>query len=489
MIHGYGITRRDFVRCVASGAASICLPGCTAPARRAASAPGEQPASKLTERESFRRLADAALEATSADHIFVSLHERIGGLTQFHNDRISDHANDRTAHISITVAFEQQIGSATTSELTADAVTDAVRQAEQNAQGALPNPDYLPPLPPQRYPVLPTYRPETAVARCARRAADAPEIVGLYQEQNLQVSGIVATSTETVGLAADTGLFAFERRTLAELDVTSIGSNVPIKVVNANRSIDDLGAVERTRRAVSRAKWLATPRTLPPGQYTVILEPTAVAQLLRPLLDAADARGHLGNSVALYDKLGERIIDPRFTLRNRPDHPALLGNGFDAIGLPANARAWIERGVLTQLYYDRHSARDHDAAPTFAPDAWYLSGVDPAGESTDDLIRTTEHGILATSLDHVRCLDPSNLTLTGHTCDGTFLIENGEIVAGLTNLAWRGSPLRIFNQVQAITTPLDALVAPNAVPDEALTSGIRKLLVPAMEIRDFSVMG
>jgi predicted Zn-dependent protease len=494
MSHRPRITRRRFVQCAAAGAASVYIHGCTAPSRRAdgeagASARAAQHPSHPIDRDTFRRLADVALDETSADHAFVALHDRTGGLTQFSDSLITDHVDDRVSRIAITVAFDQQVGSASAAELTADAVTAAVKQAEQTAQAALPDQDYLPPLSPQRYPVLATYRRETAVAGGARRAADAPEIVRLYAAQGLRASGIVATSTEAVGIAADTGLFAFERRTLAELDVRSSGSDQAVVVANANRSIDDLQPVERTRRAVARARWLGTQRKLPPGKYTVILEPTAVAQFLRPVLDAADARSHLGHPSVLGDKVGRQIADSRLTLRNRPDHPALLGSGFDASGLPANARPWIEHGVLRQLYYDRRTAREHDAAPTFAPDAWHLSGVAPAGESVDDLIRTTEHGILVCNLDRVRCEDHTDLTLSGRTSHGTFLIDSGEIVGSLVNLEWRESPLRVFNRLSAFTTPLDAVLSRRSAPAHAVTRGVRKMLVPAIKLREFTVSG
>lgn len=489
MSNRHEISRRDFARYAACGAASIYLHGCASTPRRVggSSAIAGQPLPQLTDRDTFRQLADAALNTSSADHILVSLNERIGGLTQFHNDQITDHADNPNRQLSVTVAFGRQVGSATTDKLTADAVVAAVISAQQDAEASLPNPDYLPPLPPRRYPVLPTYRPETAEAGRTRRAADASEVTKLCASANLQVLGIIATSARAVGIAADTGLFAFEQRTLAELDITSVGSDVPIKIANVNRSIDDLGVVERTRQAVAKTKWLAHPRELTPGRYTVILEPTAVAQLLRPLLDATAAHTYHNGTSALRDKLGEPLIDSRFTLRNRPDHPALIGNGFDAIGLPTNAKTWIERGVLTQLHYDRLSAHRYDTPPTFAPDAWHLSSVDPTGECIDDLVRATEHGILVTNLDQIKSVDPSDLTLTGQTRDGTFLIEDGKIVAGLTNLNWRESPLRAFNQVRTYTTPLEAVVSPTAVPSNAVTSGVRKLLVPAITINDFNM--
>ncbi|MFO0732168.1 MAG: metallopeptidase TldD-related protein [Nitrospiraceae bacterium] len=67
------------------------------------------------------------------------------------------------------------------------------------------------------------------------------------------------------------------------------------------------------------------------------------------------------------------------------------------------------------------------------------------------------------------------MTLTGMTRDGTFLIENGEIVSALRNFRFHESPLRAFNHLEAWTTPA-----------EAVTSETGKSLVPAMRLHDFN---
>lgn len=479
------ISRRDLIRHAAAGAASLYLSGCAALPRRVRTNT-EQALPRLPDRDTFRRLADAALDATSADYISVSLHDRFEGVTRFAGERITAHGQDHVQKLAIVVAFDQQVGSAT-APLVTDAIAEAVKTAELKAKAAPPDPDYPPPLPPQRYPVLPTYRSETANAGSARRAAVALEIARLYQTERLRALGIVTTSAEAVGVAASTGLFAFEQRTRADLEATSIGSVVPIRVAGANRSIDDLNLEEPIRRALARTNWLTNPCRLPPGRHAVILESNAVAQLLRPLLDATSVPAGATANHPLHHRLGEQIIDQRLTLRNRPDHPALLGSGFDGVGLPADARTWIGKGVLQRLYYDRLSARAHDTAPTFAPDAWHLSGDEPAGNCVDDLIQATERGILVTNLDRVQREADSDLTLRGYTGGGTFLVEGGEIVGSLTDLEWRESPLRVFNRVQAFSTPLEAVVSPQAVPAHAVTAGTRKMLVPAMKIHDFKL--
>ncbi len=92
-----------------------------------------------------------------------------------------------------------------------------------------------------------------------------------------------------------------------------------------------------------------------------------------------------------------------------------------------------------------------------------------------DLIRTTQRGILVTNFWYIRTVNPTDLTLTGMTRDGTFLVENGEIVTAVRNFRFHESPLRAFNQIDAFTAPV-----------EAITSETGKLLVPAMRIHNFN---
>ncbi len=475
----------------ASGAGTLFLAGCAGPMRRAsikASRAAErnfEPKLRLVDRDKFRRLADVALNETGGDHILVSLRQRDGWLTQFENDQVRDYPDSPQREFFVQVAFGRKSGTATTSDLTEAGVIAAVKSAEQTAQAAADDPNYLPPLPRQRPPILPTYRLETALADRARRAAAAREIAEMYESRGLGVAVIVATSGEAVGVAADTGLFEFEQRTLAEFDVRSTGSGIPIRAANAHRSIDDLRIGEHVRAAVARAKWLSQRRRLSGGIHAVILAPTATAQLLRPLLDATDARGCHDGAGVLRDKLGKVVIDTRLTLGNRPDHPDLLGGGFNEYGLPADARPWIEDGVLKRLHYDRLAAREHETSPTYAPDAWHLAG--PAGVSPDDLMSAAGRGVLITGFEEPRRIDPLSLTVDGRTSSETYLFENGAIVGSLGSLPWRENSLSVFNRVDSYTNALGALVAPTAAG--AVTEGVRKLLVPAMLIRESGFEG
>jgi predicted Zn-dependent protease len=98
----------------------------------------------------------------------------------------------------------------------------------------------------------------------------------------------------------------------------------------------------------------------------------------------------------------------------------------------------------------------------------------PVVDGVEDLIRQTARGILITNFWYIRFVNPTDLTLTGMTRDGTFLIENGEVVCGLKNFRFHESPLRAFRNIDAATAPRQA---------RTLERG--KSLLPAIKLPDF----
>ena len=431
---------------------------------------------KLTSRQEFEFLADLVMKHSTSDHTFFSLRDVHGGTTRFANNQVIQNVNQRRGSLSITVAFGRQHGSASTTDFTAGAVRETLKQAESIAKLSPDDPEYLPPVGVQTYLSLPSARPETSAAGPARRLDYAREAIGQCKMENLNAAGTVSSSAATVGLAAETGLRAYEERTEARFSLTVQAGEATGWSAAAHRSIDRLHVQERTLAAIIKAKRGADePQELPPGRYTVILEPAAVAGLLSWMIWMLDAKSFYKGTSPFSGKLGSRIIDRRLSLSNQPAHADLLGNGFTHEGLPVIESGWIESGVLTQLLHDRFTAREHQIDPFPTLESPHFSGERPIGTRVDDLIRTTQRGILVTNFWYIRPVNPSDLTLTGMTRDGTFLIENGEITSAVRNFRFHESPLRAFNQVEGYTAPT-----------EAVTSETGKALVPAMRIHDFN---
>ena len=129
------------------------------------------------------------------------------------------------------------------------------------------------------------------------------------------------------------------------------------------------------------------------------------------------------------------------------------------------SRQWAEPTPLT----GGRSVWFHWRAPFSGP-----ATFDTAGSTIDTLIARTERAVLITNFWYIRSVDPSDLTITGMTRDGTFLVEEGRIVAGLRNFRFRDSPLRCLQRVDAATPPM-----------ESITLERGKMLLPALRLPDF----
>jgi len=104
-----------------------------------------------------------------------------------------------------------------------------------------------------------------------------------------------------------------------------------------------------------------------------------------------------------------------------------------------------------------------------------VSALGPVASKTQELIKQCERAILVTNFWYIRTVNPTDLTLTGMTRDGTFLVEEGQITSAVRNFRFHESPLRVLKHIDALTEPV-----------EAVTSETGKMLVPAMVLRDFT---
>jgi predicted Zn-dependent protease len=80
---------------------------------------------------------------------------------------------------------------------------------------------------------------------------------------------------------------------------------------------------------------------------------------------------------------------------------------------------------------------------------------DGSPQSVDEMVASTERGILVTRLWYIREVDPYEKILTGMTRDGTFLVENGKLAGGVRNFRFNQSIIQMLapGNVEMIGTP------------------------------------
>jgi predicted Zn-dependent protease len=213
-----------------------------------------------------------------------------------------------------------------------------------------------------------------------------------------------------------------------------------------------------TARAIDLCQRSDNPVAVEPGRYTVILEPEAVAQLLANVtgppttyMDAASA--DLGFTVYSKkeggSKLGLKMMDERVQVFYDPMDPIIPFSPLAQDGSLYSHADWFKNGILTNLAWEASYAKKHGRAPLFNPGGRARFAVDGPTETLEEMIAGTKRGIW---IHHLAATGPVNgrtLLLTGVTCDGTFLIENGKVAKSIKNLRFNESPFFFMNKIDA----------------------------------------
>ena len=132
----------------------------------------------------------------------------------------------------------------------------------------------------------------------------------------------------------------------------------------------------------------------------------------------------------------------------------------------------LELLVATILSAQCTDKRVNEVTPALF--ARYRTAADYAGaerSELEEMIRSTERGILVTRLWYNRLVDPADLIVTGLTRDGTFLIEDGRIARATRNFRINQSLRAMLNQAVALS------------PAMRTDSGI---VAPAMKVEGFN---
>ncbi|HJR53993.1 MAG TPA: metallopeptidase TldD-related protein [Gemmatimonadota bacterium] len=426
----------------------------------------------LTEREA-RRIVEAVMDRATADDTIVNLVSREGGNTRFAGNGVTTSGEVANVELTVTSAFGNRSGSAETNGIDDEAIAAVVARSEEAAGLAPEDPEHVPPLEVADYLRPPAYFENTAAYGPAARAGAVAAAIGEAAGREATIAGFL----ENYGLAYATGnsrgVFGYFPMTWLEYTNTvrtpdGSGSGWAGVRLHDATSLDAAGMA---RIAAEKAIASSTVVPLEPGEYPVILEPVAAAVMAGALVGQMGARRAMEGRSYLSapqgaTKLGEQLVSPLVTIATDPLHAEVPGRAWAGEQLPSRATTWYGQGRVESLQYDRYWAGQHDTAPVPSSTNLVMEGED---RSLEELIRGTPRGVLVTRFWYIRTLNPSDLTLTGLTRDGTFWIEDGRIAHAVNNFRWNDSPVRVFAGVDAMSRPVrvadeDWVLSPSYVP-------------------------
>jgi predicted Zn-dependent protease len=419
----------------------------------------------------------------TAEQTRVAISSGQQGNTRFAVNQISTAGDTYNASVSVQSSYGRRTGGSSTNRLDDDALRAAVQMAERLARLSPEDPEALPVLGPQRYDESQGWSEATASLEPIERSTAVQRIAAPARAANLMSTGYLEANAGSVAVASSRGLFAYDRSTSCALTTTvrtpdGTGSGW---AGGAHFDWTRLDAAAFGARAIEKAKLSRSPVGIEPGRYTVILEPTAVGNLVQLIAGALSARAaDEGRSFFARagggNKVGLKVVDERVTLLSDPLDPDAPAAPFTAEGLPLSRTVWIENGVVRNLAYDRFWAERQSRVPTSPGGTLRMTG---GTATTDEMIASTRRGLLITRFWYIRPVDARTILYTGLTRDGTFLIENGKITRAVKNLRFNESPIFMLNNIEAMGAPVRVSAS------EAGGAGTA-IIVPPIKVREFT---
>ena len=440
-------------------------------------------AARVMGREECEALARRALAFATADETRININSGGRGNTRFAVNQISTGGDNYDATIAIRSTFGKRSSVVNTNKLDAASLEAAVQLAERLAKLSPEDPEALPELPPQTYTESGGWSDTTASLDPTARANAARAVTEPARAAGLVSTGYLETQARATAIANSRGLFAYARQTALSLTTTvrtedGTGSGWAGATSHDFSKVDpkDLGA-----RAIDKARRSVNPVAVEPGRYTVILEPTAVGNLVQFITSAMSARNadegrSFFSKAGGGNKVGMKVVDERVTISSDPLDPEAYANTFSNDGQPISKTTWIENGVVKNLSYDRFWAQKQGKQPVPTAATVRMSG---GTGTTEELIASTERGILVTRFWYLRPVDPRTILYTGLTRDGTFLIERGRITRPIKNFRFNDSPIYMLNNLDAMGRPVRVSASEAGGPGLAI-------VVPPIKVRDFN---
>lgn len=385
-------------------------------------------------------------------------------LTRFANNAIGQNVAERSTTLSVRVLENGRTARASTNRLHRNGIESAVDHAVALTRASAPITDLLPlfedPTPADGS------RWSEAAAACtpAQRAAGVAEAIRVIQSRGQMAAGIYATAENVEALLNSRGLSRYYFDTLTTFSVTSMTADSSGWAKATSAVHEEVQPAELARSAAQKAALSADPQEIEAGEYTVVLEPAAVLDLVGQIFGDFSGTALSDQRSFLNERLGQRIFGENITIYDDVRSPLQTGAPFDGEGVPRSALMLVEDGVPKQVAHSRGSALRTGAEPTGhgfplpneqgeMPVNIVMSG---GTASLQDLIQSTAQGILVTRLWYIREVEPFNKVMTGMTRDGTFLIRDGVPVRGLRNFRFNQSVVDLLCNVEALSDSVRA---------------------------------
>ena len=400
-----------------------------------------------------KELLQSILKRSTAGQTEVIVMATDEQLTRFANNIIHQNVSEMNVTVTARVALGQRVGMATTNDLSSVGLDQVVETATNIARFQPENPDFPGFAEPLPLSALDAFDAPTADFGPQDRARQVGIICRRADEADLVASGAFSTTANELAVANSQGVLAYHASSAASLSTVMMSDDSAGYAAENAWQVGDLDVPALGDEAIAKALRSRAPRDLEPGVYTVVLEPYAVQDLMSMLafigmgaLALQEGRGWMN------ERIGQQVVSPSISIWDDGHDLGGRPMPFDFEGTPKQRVDLIKEGVAMGVVYDTltaskeegQSSTGHALPPTMTrnmgPVPLHLF-MAPGDATLQDMIASTERGLLVTRFHYTRPVHPRDAIVTGLTRDGTFLIEGGEIAYPVKNLRYTQSYL------------------------------------------------
>ena len=392
------------------------------------------------------------------------------GLTRFANSFIHQNVYENNCRVLFRSVLGKRVGVASTNSLVDADLKQTLDNSIEIARSRAENPKF-PGLPKgSKYKQLATF--DRATARCTpmQRAKTVQKVIAEATKNGFTIAGAYSTSSGEIAIVNSLGVRAYQPITAASINMVTMSDTSSGYASVVSRRISNIDFKALAKTAVDKCKLSQNPQALEPGEYEVILEPAAVAEVMEWLnYTGFGSKSFQQGRSFLAGRIGRKITSDKITIYDNALDPKAIAFPFDFEGVPKKKVILINKGVAKGVVYDSMAAikgktksTGHALPATEAAEgALGLNIVVAPGKTPRaKMISGVKRGILVTRFHYINGLiDTRNSVLTGMTRDGTFLIENGEIKYGIKNLRFTDSMMRAFKSTVAVSKESQLIAA------------------------------
>ena len=431
------------------------------------------------------------MKRTRADGVSVSAQATTRRVLRFADGRIHQDLAQERVTITVKVIRDGRVGVASAETLVPEGLRRCVRAALEIARHS-PQPRQLPPLPRgSRLRTRRDYAPATARTTAAACVAAIARLIQYSRGLGVELAGSFAIGEDELAVANSAGTACYAASTLTGAKLVTFYGRLSGFSSGVSHDLARLDLSELLRRSLRQSHHRREPVEVPLGEYEVILEPQAVADLLEWLGGIAfGAKSVEEHTSCLAGRMGERLMHPDLTIYDDGTEAGMLRAPFDFEGVPKQHVVLIDRGRAAGIVYDTtygerfgQPSTGHALPPdeTEGPLPLHL-GIVPGDRPVDELIRGCRRGLLIPRFHYVNgLLHPPSALMTGLTREGACLIEEGAVTRPVQTLRFTQSILEAFQDVAGISRERRLVADPS--------TSIGCCLVPALHLKRFRFTG